>query len=415
MLTLMSFEQQLDQLAQLAVKVGLNLQPGQELIATAPIEALPLARRITEHAYAAGAKLVTFIYSDDQATLARYRLAPEASFDYGAAWLYDGFAQVFTSGGARLAISGGDPMLLAGQSPDKLARASKAQSIAYSKALKAISGFEMNWSIVAYASPAWARKVFPQLPEEQAVAQLWQAIFAASRADGPDPVAAWVEHDAQLHARVEYLNQQNFASLHFEGPGTDLMLGLADGHRWAGGATLAQNGVVCNPNIPTEEVFTTPHRARVDGYVSSSKPFAYRGGTLIEGIRVKFEAGRVTEATAQSGQDTFRRLLETDPGASRLGEVALVPHSSPISRLGYLFYNTLFDENAASHLALGQAYTAECMKDGAGLSKDQLEARGANHSLVHEDWMIGTGEMAVDGITQQGARVPLMRNGVWVD
>lgn len=410
----MSFEQQLDKLAHLAVRVGLNLQPGQELIATAPIEALPLARRITEHAYTAGAKLVTFIYSDDQSTLARYRLAPHASFDYGAAWLFDGFARAFAEGGARLSISGGDPMLLAGQDPDRLARANKAQSVAYTRALKAISAFEMNWSIVAFATPAWARKVFPNLPEQEAVARLWQAIFAASRADGPDPVAAWAQHDGQLHERVEYLNQQDFASLHFEGPGTNLMLGLADGHRWAGGATLAQNGVVCNPNIPTEEVFTTPHRGRVDGYVSSSKPFAYRGGTLIEGIRVQFEAGKVVEATARAGEDTFRRLLQTDEGASRLGEVALVSHASPISQLGYLFYNTLFDENAASHLALGQAYTAECMKDGAGLGKEELEARGANHSMVHEDWMIGTGEMAVDGVTRNGARVPLMRNGVWV-
>lgn len=407
-----NYLEMLDKLADVTVHVGLNLQRGQELVITAPIEALPLTRKITERAYQAGAKMVTTLYSDDAATLARYRFAPSDAFDYAPAWLYEGMAEAYAAGAARLAITGQNPALLKGQDPDRISRASKAQSIANRRALELIASFHINWSIVAYATVDWAKMVFPDLPEGQAVEKLWEAIFKASRLDTDDPVAAWAAHNANLHKRVQFLNEKRYAALHFKGPGTDLKVGLADDHVWSGGAAVAKNGVVCNPNIPTEEVFTTPHKDRVEGYVSSSKPLAHQG-SLLDGIRVRFEGGRIVEASAKVGEDILKQLLETDEGARRLGEVALVPHSSPIAQSGILFYNTLFDENAASHIALGQAYS-ECIRGGDRLSREELAARGANASLIHVDWMIGSNEIDVDGITHTGQAEPLMRRGEWV-
>ena len=401
----------LDRLGEIVVRVGLNLAHGQELVVTAPMDAAPLVRRVTEHAYRAGASLVTCFYSDDESKLARFKYAPDDAFDVAPAWLADGIANAFRGNAARLAISGEDPSLLGGQDPDKVARANRANSRVNRPSLELITTFAINWNIVAYATPAWARTVFPGEPEDVAVAKLWDAIFAASRIDGDDPVAAWGAHNATLAARSQYLNERNFSGLHFRGPGTDLVVGLADGHLWAGGAEKAMNGIVCNPNIPTEEVFTTPHRAQVDGFVRSTKPLSYQG-TLIEDIMVRFEDGRIVEAHASRGENVLTRVLATDEGASRLGEVALVPHSSPISQSGVLFQNTLFDENAASHLAVGQAYT-KCLRDTDGQDPATLAARGANTSLIHIDWMIGSGEVDVDAITQGGDHEPLMRRGEW--
>ena len=402
---------QLDRLGEIAVRVGLNLAPGQELVITAPLDAVPLVRRITEHAYKAGASLVTTFYADDESRLARFRYAPDEAFDVASGWLSEGIANAFRGNAARMSISGENPSLLSGQDPDKVARANRVNSRVNRPSLELITNFAINWNIVACATPAWARTVFPHETEEVAVARLWAAIFAASRIDGEDPVADWAAHNAALAARGRILNERRYAALHFRGPGTDLTVGLADGHLWAGGAERAMNGIVCNPNIPTEEVFTTPHRARVDGTVRSTKPLSYQG-TLIDGIAVRFEAGRIVEAHAARGESVLSRVLATDEGASRLGEVALVPHSSPISQSGILFQNTLFDENAASHIALGQAYT-KCLSDTAGQDAGTLAARGANSSLIHIDWMIGSGEIDVDGITQEGGREPLMRAGEW--
>ncbi len=407
-----SFEQRLDRLAEVAVKVGVRIKPGQELVMTAPVEALPLARRITEHAYKAGASLVTTLFSDDAMTLLRFQYAPDESFDKANGWLFDGMATAFRSGAARLAIVGEDPSLLSAQDTQKVARANRARSAAYRPALEYIVNFDVNWSIVSFATPAWAKAVFPDLAEGEAVRELWEAIFASSRVDGSDPIAEWQRHNAMLNARTRFLNDRRFAALRFRGPGTDLTVGLADDHLWEGGASIAKNGITCNANIPTEEVFTTPHRLRVDGIVRSTKPLSYQG-TLIEDISVRFAGGRIAEAHSRTGADVLTKVLSTDEGASRLGEVALVPNSSPISSSGILFFNTLFDENAASHIALGQAYS-KCMRDGATLSKQQLEERGANSSLIHIDWMIGSGEIDVDGINAGGAAEPLMRRGEWV-
>ncbi|WP_414474144.1 aminopeptidase [Microvirga sp. M2] len=407
-----SHAQLLDRLAEVAVRVGLGLKEGQEVVVTAPLDAVPLVRRITEHAYKAGASLVTTFFSDEEATLMRYRHGRSDGFDTAAAWLYEGMAAAFRNGAARLAVVGEDPSLLAKEDPEKVARANRARSKAYMPALGLIAGFDINWTIVSAATPAWAKAVFPDDPEEVAVAKLWNAIFSASRVDTPDPIAAWDKHNAGLQARTRMLNEKNYAALHFRGPGTDLRVGLADGHEWNGGSARAKNGVVCNANIPTEEVFTTPHKDRVDGYVTSTKPLSYNG-TLIQDIAVTFEGGRIVESKARTGEAVLNKVLDTDEGARRLGEVALVPFSSPISRSGLLFFNTLFDENASSHIALGQAYS-KCIRDGGGMSEEELASRGANKSLIHIDWMIGSDKVDVDGITQDGTPEPLMRGGEWV-
>lgn len=401
----------LDRLAEVAVKVGLQLQPGQDLLLTAPAVAMPLVRRLAEHAYKAGAGLVTPFFSDEELTLARYRYANDASFDRAANWLYEGMAKAFGANTARLAIVGDNPMLLSGEDPTKVARASKANSVAYQPALEKIVNFDTNWNIIAYPSVSWAKQVFPDDAEDVAVAKLADAIFSASRVDQDGAVAAWEKHNAKLRERTEWLNGQRFHALKYSGPGMDLTIGLADGHEWEGGASTAKNGIVCNANIPTEEVFTTPHCRRVSGRVVSSKPLSYQG-TLIDNIAVKFEDGRIVEAKASRGEEVLKKVLDTDEGARRLGEVALVPHSSPISKSGLLFFNTLFDENAASHIALGQCYS-KCFVNGDKLTPQQIAEQGGNKSLIHIDWMIGSAHTDIDGIHADGRSVPVFRKGEW--
>ncbi|WP_442578736.1 aminopeptidase [Mesorhizobium sp. ASY16-5R] len=401
----------LDRLAEVAVKVGLQLQAGQDLVMTAPVAALPLVRRIVVHAYTAGAGLVTPIFSDEEITLARYRNGPDESFDRAPGWLYEGIAKAFDNNAARLAIVGDNPMLLSGEDPAKVARANKANSIAYQPALEKIAGFDINWNIVSYPSASWAKLMFADDSEDIAVAKLADAIFSASRVDVEDPVAAWRDHNAALARRSKWLNGERFSALHYSGPGTDLTVGLADGHEWHGGASTAKNGITCNPNIPTEEVFTTPHAHRVEGYVRSTKPLSHQG-TLIDNIEVRFEKGKIVEAKATRGEEVLNKVLDTDEGARRLGEVALVPHSSPISKSGLLFYNTLFDENAACHIALGQCYS-KCFLGGDTITPEQIAAQGGNKSFIHIDWMIGSGQIDIDGIRADGSKVPVMRKGEW--
>ncbi|MGN6157744.1 MAG: aminopeptidase [Devosia sp.] len=403
--------QKLDKLAEVAIKVGLGLEPGQDLYMTSPTSALPLARRIAAAAYKAGAGLVTTIFSDEEMTLARYKYASDESFDRAAGWLYDGVAKAFDNNTARLAIAGDNPMMLAGQDPDKVGRANRAMSKAYKPAQEKIVTFDINWTIVPYPGTAWARQVFPDQGDDAATKKLADAIFAATRIDRPDPVAAWAEHNARLLERQTWLTGKNFRSLKYRGPGTDLEIGLAEGHAWKGGASKARNGITCNPNIPSEEVFTTPHRLRVEGRVRSTKPLSHNG-TLIENIEVRFEGGKIVEAHASRGEDVLLKAMDTDEGGRRIGEVALVPHSSPISASGILFYNTLFDENAASHIALGQCYS-KCFVDGDTITADEVKARGGNSSFIHIDWMIGSAEIDVDGIGQDGSVTPVMRKGEW--
>ncbi|MGB8314502.1 MAG: aminopeptidase [Aestuariivirga sp.] len=402
----------LDRYALLTVRSGLNICAGQQLVISAPIEAIALVRRITHHAYAAGASLVTTLYSDEVTTLARFQAAHDASFDTASGWLFDGMAEAFKGGAARLAITGEDPGLLGGQDAEKVSRVNRARSKAYRPALELITNFAVNWCVISCATPSWAKSVFPNLPENEAIEKLWGAIFACSRANLPDPVQAWVEHSRNLRERTDFLNARRYKALKYQAPGTDLTIGLVDGHVWKGGASLAKNGVVCNPNIPSEEVFTMPHKDRVDGTVRATKPLSY-GGTIIDGISVRFENGRIVDSHAEKGAAAFAKMIDTDEGGRRLGEVALVPHSSPISASGIVFNNTLFDENAASHIAVGQSYT-ETIAGGQAMTPAERAARGANTSFIHEDWMIGSGDIDVDGVLQDDSVEPLMRRGEWV-
>lgn len=408
----LTFDEKLDRLALVAVRVGLNLREGQEVVVTASLDHIPFIRKVVAEAYKAGAYAVTVLYQDDVAALARYQNAPDAAFDFTPKWLADGIAEAYRSGAARLGITGANPALLKDQDPGKISRANVAASKASKPAMELVTRHAINWSILAGATPAWAKLVFPDLPENEAVARLWDAIFSASRITGDDPVQDWKDHGENIMKRVALLNEKRYHALHFRGPGTDLVVGLADDHLWAGGGGVCGNGIFCNANIPTEECFTTPHKDRVNGTVTASKPLSHQG-TLIENISVRFENGKIVEAHATAGEEALKKLIAVDEGASHLGEVALVPHSSPIAQSGLLFWNTLFDENAASHIALGQAY-ATCIIDGETMDEATLNSKGANSSLIHVDWMIGSGEMNVDGVFADGTEEPLMRTGEWV-
>jgi|TARA_B100001996_G_scaffold56567_1_gene40113 aminopeptidase len=401
----------LDRLAAVSIRVGLNLQPGQDLIISSPVEALPLVRRLAAEAYRNGAGVVTTLLSDDQLSLARFENATDDSLDRAPDWMFEAMGKAFNDNTARLAVSAANPLLLAEQDPARVARVAKATSLAAKPAMEPITNFATNWNIVSYPGRAWAKQVFPDRSDNDAVTALAEAIFSISRIDCDDPVSAWATHQETLTERQGWLNEQNFHSLHYKAPGTDFTLGLADGHEWKGGASTSLNGISCTPNIPTEEVFTTPHAHRAEGTVRASKPLVHMG-TLIDGIEVRFEEGRIVEAKAEVGEEVFLRLLETDEGASRLGEVALVPHSSPISKSGLLFYNTLYDENASCHIALGQCYS-KCFKGGIGSDKDAVEEAGGNSSNIHVDWMIGSDELDIDGISEDGNRTPVMRRGEW--
>jgi len=405
-------EQKIDKLAKLAVIRGVALKKGQNLLVSAPIEALPLVRKISEHAYKAGANIVTPLFSDDEIILSRFKYAQDESFDKATNWLYDGIGQAFDNNTARMAIAGDDPMLLAEMDPDKVSRANKATNKAYKPARERITEFKINWNIISWPGKAWAKRVFPDLSEEDAVIKLADAIFDASRASVEDPIAAWDEHNKSLRIKTDWLNTKNFQSLIYKGPGTDLKIGLADEHEWMGGASLAQNGIMCNPNIPSEEVFTTPHALKVEGYVCSTKPLSYQG-TLIDEIKVTFKEGQIIDAHASKGEEVLQKVLKSDFGANRLGEVALVPDSSPISQSGIIFFNTLFDENAASHIALGQCYT-KCFKQ-KDLSSDEVKSRGGNSSMIHIDWMIGSKYIDIDGLDNNGNLTPVFRKGEWCD
>jgi aminopeptidase len=404
--------QRLEEFASVAVRIGLGLAPQQELIITSPIEGLPLVRQITKQAYIAGASLVTTIFSDDQAALTRFQYGNESSFDLAPAWLYGGMADAFRGGAAGLALTGDDPALLAAQDPAKVARASRAHAKALAPATELFANLSTNWAIIPCATLGWARAVFPDEIDATALSRLWAAIFATTRTDGESPTGHWQAHISGLRTRAQTLSERRYSELRFRGPGTDLRVGLADDHVWAGGSATTKSGLSCTPNIPNEEVFTCPHRDRVDGFVKCTKPLAHKG-MLSGDIELRFSGGKVIDVKAQTGEILLRRFLDVDEGARRLGEVALVPNSSPIARSGLLFYNTLMDENAASHIALGQAFS-KCIRCGDLMSPEQLLAAGANRSLLHVDLMIGSAEVDVDGIFQDDTSEPVMRAGEFV-
>jgi aminopeptidase len=403
---------QLDRYADLALQVGVGLRPGQRLVVRSPVEAAPLVRALAGAAYRLGAPYVTAMWSDPEIARLRYELAPDGTFEevpYGEGAALAGMAE---RGDAFVSIDANDPELLRDADAERVATARAAAQ----RSLRPFRRFVMNggvaWTILAAATPAWAAKVFPEDEADTATARLWQAIFAAVRLDAGDPVAAWREHVAALEARSEHLNARRYRALRFRGAGTDLTVGLAEAHLWRGGQTVTNDGRAFVPNLPTEEVFTAPHRDRVDGTARASLPLAY-AGRVIEGLWLRFREGRVIEAGADAGEEVLARLLDSDDGARRLGEVALVSVDSPIRRSGRLFFDTLFDENAASHLALGEAYRI-CTEGGEALDDEEAAARGLNASLTHVDFMIGGPETDVDGIRAGRGEEPVMRGGRFV-
>ena len=404
----LAIEEGLQKLARLSVRFGVNLQPGQELALTAQTEALDLVRRVAEEAYKAGACSVVPFFSDDEMGLARFEHGADECFDHAPGWLYKAMGEALKSGKtARLAISGDTPGLLAGQDPEKVARAGRAQAKAARPFLDAIVSNSTNWNIIPYVTQGWAAKVFPEESAEVARERLWQLVFRATRVDQPDPVAAWEENFAELYRRRDALQGLGLSALHFTGGGTDLHVGLAQGHKWVGGGLSLANGTTYAPNLPTEEVFTMPDKTRTEGRAVFTKPVSV-SGSIVEGLVVEFEGGKATRIHADRGEDIIREHFTTDEGASHLGEVALVANSSPIAQSGVLFFNTLFDENAACHIAFGNSYSMNLL-EGADKKK-----AGANTSQIHTDCMIGGAETDVDGLTDSGAKVAIMREGEFV-
>jgi aminopeptidase len=411
-------EQRLAVYGELAVKVGLNLRAGQRLLVIGPLasggaslEAAPLVRHIVASAYRAGSSLVEVIWGDEALQMVRFQCAPRDSFGEFSAWLPRALFEHAEAGHAVLSVYANDPDQLKDQPTELVGAVQQAVSLSVRPFRELISRNQTNWTVVAAASSGWAARVFPSLPREEQVPRLWDAIGALCRLDRPDPVAAWETHLKALARRRDFLNARRYSALKYAGPGTDLTIGLPDGHLWVSGRSESRSGIAFAPNLPTEEVFTMPRADRVDGVVRSSKPLSY-GGTVIENFELTFEGGRAVGASAERGQAVLRQLLDTDAGAARLGELALVPHSSPVAQSGLLFYNTLFDENAASHVALGSAYKFT-LSGGETMDDEAFERAGGNRSAVHVDFMIGSPALDVDGVLPGGGSEPLMRAGEW--
>jgi aminopeptidase len=414
----MTHDQMLATYGDLAVQVGLNLQPGQRLIVIGPLayggvslDAAPLVRSIVASAYRAGAPLVEVLWGDEALTLARFGYSQRESVVQTSAWLPSALEQHAESGGAVLSVYANDPDLLASQPADVVGLHQRAFSRSVRPFREHISRNHTNWSVVAAASPAWAARVFPELPPEQRMHALWDAIVRLCRLDAADPIAAWRAHIAALAARRDYLNRKRYTALAYRGPGTDLTVGLPQGHTWVSARSASRAGTEFTANIPTEEVFTMPHKDQVNGHVAASKPLSH-AGTLIEDFHLTFADGRVVDIRARRGEQVLRQLVETDEGSARLGELALVPHNSPIAQSGRLFYNTLFDENAASHLALGSAYKFT-LEGGEGMTNEEFARGGGNQSASHVDFMIGSSALDIDGVRPDGNAEPLMRAGEW--
>ncbi|MDL1942363.1 aminopeptidase [Chloroflexi bacterium CFX2] len=416
-MTKKSHQEMLAKYAEAIVKVGLNIRAGQRLIITlgaargVPHQFAPLVREIAKTAYAAGAKYVDAIFADEEMLRIRAQNAPRDSFNEYPKWQIQAIMNMIENGDALLSIVGANPDLLGGLDPDVVGTMQRAHLENWSPISEKVTTNAINWCVVAAAGEAWAQKIFPDLPAEQAQEKLWQAIFETARIDQPDPIAAWNQHIVSLRERAKYLQAKQYTALHYKAPGTDFTLGLPSGHLWISAQSMAQNGIAFTANMPTEEVFTLPDRSRADGVISATFPLSY-GGTLIEDFQVHFENGRITKVSAKRGEAVLQKLVDTDEGSRRLGEAALVPASSPIGKRGHLFYNTLYDENASCHIAIGRAYRFT-LTGGEELNDEEFIAAGGNVSLNHVDFMIGSPQMDIDGITKDGRREPVMRQGEW--
>ena len=406
-----TFEQQLSNYAELAVKVGVNIQPDQYLFISASTDAVEFVRLVTEKAYDAGARQVIVDFSDDAISRLRFEKAPADSFSEFPEWKVMEREQLGAKGAAFMSIMSQSPDLLQGIDPSRISNAQKASGMALDNFRQDMQADKFSWTVIATPSKAWAAKVFPELPAVEQVPALWDAILKAVRANTESPVQSWINHDKTLHEKVHYLNEKRYNKLHYRAPGTDLVVDLPAGHLWCGAGSLNEKGHAFMANMPTEEVFTVPHKDGVNGYVSSTKPLSY-GGNIIDNFKITFEDGRVTDISAEQGEEVLKRLIDTDEGAKRLGEVALVPHASPISQSNVLFYNTLFDENASNHFALGSAY-AFCLEGGKTMAREDLEKHGLNQSITHVDFMVGSEEMDIDGVNEDGTTEAVFRKGNW--
>ncbi|MBB6669075.1 aminopeptidase [Cohnella nanjingensis] len=407
----MKFEKSLAQYAALAVEVGVNLQPDQTLCVFAPVAAAEYVRLIARRAYEMGARYVHVEWGDEQIARTRLELAPEDALAEFPAWRVQGRVEMAKEGGAFLWVLADDPDLLRGIDSGRIAATNKAASAALKPFREFTVTNKVAWSIVAVPSQAWADTVFPALPASERVDALWDAIFAATRVNEDEPVQRWREHVTALQSRADWLNESKFSALRYAGPGTDLTIGLPQGHIWTSAGNKNAQGTPFVPNMPTEEVFTSPHRLEVNGTVSSSKPLSHHG-SMIDRFSLTFKDGRIVEYSAEQGYEALKRIIDTDDGGRYLGEVALVPHRSPISDSNLIFNNTLFDENAACHLAIGFGFPF-CIEGGLALSKEELLARGINDSMTHVDFMIGGAALDIDGILPDGSVVPVFRDGNW--
>ncbi|UQZ37038.1 aminopeptidase [Paenibacillus sp. PK3_47] len=405
------FEAKLNKYADLAVEIGVNVQQGQTLVISAPISAAEFVRKITAKAYAIGASLVKVNWSDESITRQQFEHAAPEVFTKAPTWFAGEMTELAEEGAAFLHVIADNPDALKGIDPERIANFQKTRGAALTKYREYQMSDKVSWSIVAIPSEAWAEKVFPDVPAEERVDKLWEAIFHTVRIDREDPVAAWQEHLDNLEQKADVLNAKKYKSLHYIAPGTDLTIELPEGHLWAQGDSINAKGHSFVANMPTEEVFTAPLKTGVNGTVRSTKPLSY-GGNVIDNFSITFENGRIVSVSAEKGQDSLEYLIGLDEGAKYLGEVALVPHKSPISESNILYFNTLFDENASNHLAIGTAY-AFCLEGGKEMSQDELIERGLNTSVTHVDFMIGSAEMDIYGITADGTREPVFKGGNW--
>ena len=408
-------EKMYDKLAELVVKKGANVQKDQPVVIRANVQDAAFVKKVVKRAYEAGARYVSVEWHDDDLTKMSYQYESVEVLSEIPQWRYDKTKYQHDGGACYITILSEKPGVMADVDSEKI----KAANMAYYTKMADLIPYTMNnigqWSVIGVPSVEWAKVVFPDLSEEEAFEKLGDALFAVTRVtEDNDPVADWDLHDKELIAHAERLNSYKFKKLHFTGEnGTDLEVELMDGHIWIGGGCMTPGGVYFDPNMPTEECFTMPKKTGVNGIVYASKPLDYEG-KVIDGFWLRFENGKVVDFGAKERQDSLAQLLSFDEGSSYLGEVALVPYDSPISQSGILFFNTLYDENAACHLALGRPYP-ENIRGGEEMSKEDLIAHGANHSMVHEDFMIGTRGMKIDGIREDGTVVPVFRNGNWAE
>lgn len=406
-----ALDERLERYAELLVAKGCALREGQELFVRSPLEVAAFTRKVVACAYAHGAKLVTVQWGDQQTDRLAYDNAPQEVFDTMPEWAALRNNSMARNGAAVLTILSDDPQIMKGVDQRKVMARIVAGHAQCKEFYDALDRGRCVWCIAGAASPAWARQVFPQLGEQEALEALWEAILDTSRVTD-DPAAAWDEHRASFDARKAWLDKQGFSALHYTAPnGTDLTVGLIEGSHWEGGGQEGADGTYFFPNIPTEEIFTSPHRLRTSGTVHSALPLIYNGSP-VEDFWIRFEEGRAVDWDARVGKEVLSGIIETDDNSRYLGECALVPFDSPIRNTGILFLETLYDENASCHLALGKGFP-EVLEGGYDMGDDELLEAGLNDSAAHVDFMIGTGDLSIDGIRPDGVSVPVFRNGNW--